>query len=142
MPDQFTPQQRSLFMSRIRGKNTKPELLVRSMLHRMGLRFRIHRADLPGTPDIVLPKFKTVIFVHGCFWHMHNCKRGRSSPRTNKHFWAIKRQGNAARDRRNILRLRKLDWRALVIWQCQLHHLETNQSLLSDLFGRKKKSVP
>jgi DNA mismatch endonuclease (patch repair protein) len=142
MADQFTPQQRSLIMSRIRGKDTKPELVIRSLLHRMGFRFRLHRSDLPGTPDIVLPKFKKVIFVHGCFWHMHNCKRGRSFPRTNERFWTLKRQRNVARDRKNILKLRKLGWRAQVIWQCQLRNLAASQCLLDDVLPSPKKRSP
>ena len=113
MTDRLTKAQRSANMSRIRGKDTTPELTVRSLLHRMGYRFRLHRSDLPGKPDIVLPKYQSVIFVHGCFWHMHSCRRGRSTPVTNARFWKAKREANRKRDRRNVQRLRRLGWRVL-----------------------------
>lgn len=106
-------------MSRIRASNTKPEVALRSMLHRMGYRFRLHRRDLPGTPDIVLPKWKTVIFVNGCFWHGHVCKRGKM-PKTRSDFWAGKVDANRRRDRRNLRRIRSLGWHALVVWECEL----------------------
>lgn len=105
-------------MSRIKGKNTKPEVLVRCMVHRMGYRFRLHRGDLPGKPDLVLPRHKKIIFMHGCFWHMHSCKKGRSTPATNVEFWEKKRTGNRERDRRNIRELKKMGWEVLVVWEC------------------------
>lgn len=105
-------------MSKVRGKNTKPELIVRSLLHRMGYRFRIHRRDLPGNPDIVLPKHKKVIFVHGCFWHGHeNCPRAKR-PSTNKAFWNEKLTKNIERDKQHLQQLEQLGWRALVVWSC------------------------
>ena len=106
-------------MSRIRDKNTKPEILVRKIIHRMGYRFRLHRKDLPGKPDIVLSRHRKIIFVHGCFWHIHNCRYGKVTPKTNAEFWASKRQGNVARDKQNLRRLRKDSWKVLVIWECQ-----------------------
>lgn len=106
-------------MQAIRGKDTKPEVVVRSLVHRMGYRFRLHRRDLPGTPDIVLTRHRKVIFVHGCFWHMHRCKYGRVVPKTNADFWRTKRQANADRDRRSMRRLRKEGWRILIVWECQ-----------------------
>lgn len=118
MVDVHTKKQRSYNMSRIRGKDTKPERIVRSMLHQMGYRFRLHRSDLPGKPDIVLPKHRTVIFVHGCFWHMHNCKYGRVTPQTNTEFWQNKRSGNVERDRANRRKLIKLGWRVVTVWEC------------------------
>jgi len=106
-------------MSRIKGKNTKPEMRVRRLLHALGYRFRLHRKDLPGTPDIVLPRWKAVIFVHGCFWHIHEgCKRAKR-PQTHKAFWDRKLQGNKARDAKKIEELEKLGYRCLVIWECE-----------------------
>ena len=120
MADVLTPTQRSRCMSCIRSKNTKPEILVRSMLHRMGFRFRLHRKDLPGRPDIVLPRYRAVVLVHGCFWHKHRCKYGRVTPKTNATFWEDKRNANVERDKKNILALRRKGWRVLVIWECWL----------------------
>jgi DNA mismatch endonuclease, patch repair protein len=114
-----TTAQRSRNMAAIRSKNSRPELVVRSLLHSLGFRFRIHQADLPGKPDVVLPRFKAVIFVHGCFWHMHHCKKGVSTPTTNREFWRSKRVANEVRDRRQIRKLR-FNWRVLVVWQCQM----------------------
>lgn len=110
-------------MSSIRGQNTKPERIVRSTLHRMGYRFRLQRRDLPGKPDIVLSSLRKVIFVHGCFWHMHRCKYGRVTPRTNARFWRVKREGNVVRDRRNISALRRAGWEVRVVWECQTRDL-------------------
>ena len=100
-------------------KNTKPEIVVRKLLCEMGLRYRLHRNDLPGKPDIVMPGRKVAIFVHGCFFHMHKCRYGRVMPATNAEFWQIKRSGNAARDRRNATQLRKLGWQVFTVWECQ-----------------------
>ena len=106
-------------MSRIANQNTSPELIVRSVLHRMGLRFRLHRKDLPGKPDIVLPKYNTVIFVHGCFWHNHKkCVDGHT-PKSNSDFWQQKFERNKARDLRQKKALRILGWRVLIIWECE-----------------------
>ena len=118
MTDVHTREQRSYNMSRIKGKDTKPELIVRSLVHQMGLRFRLHRKDLPGKPDIVLPRHNKIIFVHGCFWHMHRCRYGRVKPKANAEFWQEKREGNVARDRRNLKALRADGWQVLVIWEC------------------------
>lgn len=106
-------------MSRIRGQNTGPEKRVRATLHRMGYRFRLHRRDLPGTPDIVLPRHNAIVFVHGCFWHLHSCKAGRVSPSTNADFWRSKRLGNFRRYARNRRQLKKLGWKVAVVWECQ-----------------------
>jgi len=116
--DRISKERRSWNMSRIRSKDTKPELLVRSLLHRNGFRFRLHRRDLPGTPDIVLPKYKTVIFVHGCFWHRHRGCRFAYQPRSNRGFWAMKFRHNVARDRGVRRRLRRLGWHVVVTWEC------------------------
>jgi DNA mismatch endonuclease (patch repair protein) len=118
MTDVHTKAQRSYNMSRIKNKNTQPEIIVRSMVHRMGYRFRLHRKDLPGKPDLVLTRYEKVIFVHGCFWHMHNCRYGRVKPATNTKFWHNKRNGNRDRDRRIIRKLRRLGWNVLVVWEC------------------------
>lgn len=108
-------------MSRVSGKNTKPELVVRSLLHKMGFRFRLHRKDLPGKPDIVLPKFKKVIFIHGCFWHGHiDCRRSKR-PTTNEVFWKEKLDRNKARDKISLKNLSDLGWGVLVIWVCEIN---------------------
>ena len=122
--DVHSQQQRSFNMSKIRDKNTKPEMIVRSIVHRMGFRFSLHNKKLPGKPDIVLSRHKKIIFVHGCFWHIHNCKYGKVKPATNADFWTNKRQGNAARDKENIRKLKQLGWRVLVIWECQIRKSE------------------
>ena len=110
---------RSRNMAAILGKNTKPELIVRRSLHRAGLRFRLH-IKLPGRPDIVLPKHKTVIFVHGCFWHRHDCPNGRVMPATRRDFWKAKLEGNAERDRRNQVILTTTGWHIHTIWECEI----------------------
>ena len=110
-------------MSRIRAKDTKPEIIVRSLLHRMGYRFRLHRNDLPGKPDIVLPKYRTVIFVHGCFWHRHSKCRFAYMPKSRKEFWMNKFQTNRNRDRNNIHRLVSSGWGVVTVWECQLKQL-------------------
>ena len=107
-------------MSRIKGKNTRPEILVRSILHRLGFRFRLHAKNLPGRPDIVLPKYKTVIFVHGCFWHRHRGCKNCTTPTNRREFWITKLEGNAARDKLHRKALQKLGWRTLVIWECDV----------------------
>lgn len=118
MPDNHTPQQRSENMRAVHGKNTAPELFVRSMLHRLGYRFRLHRRDLPGTPDIVFPAPRSVMFVHGCFWHGHNCPRG-NPPSSNLDFWRQKIDGNKQRDRRTEKQLQKDGWKVLTVWACE-----------------------
>ena len=125
--DVFTKEKRSQIMSEIKGKNTKPEKIVRSLLHQMGYRFRLHRRDLPGNPDIVLPKHKKVIFVHGCFWHGHeDCPRAKR-PSTNKKFWNEKLSKNIKRDISNQKELKKLGWLPFVVWQCQIKDIDTLQ---------------
>lgn len=111
---------RSRVMSRIRGYDTSPEKQVRSFLHRAGFRFRLHVPDLPGSPDIVLPGRRTVIFVHGCFWHRHPGCQKAYMPKSNVRFWTEKFSANVARDRRKEKELRRLGWRVLVVWECSL----------------------
>ncbi len=117
--DRLSPERRSWLMSRIKGANTKPELEVRSLLHRMGYRFRLHRRDLPGTPDIVLPGRATVVFVNGCFWHGHACKRSKM-PKSRESYWVAKIEGNRLRDARKRRRLKALGWKVVVVWECEL----------------------
>ena len=117
MADVLTPEQRRLNMSRIRGKNTKPELLLRQGLHARGLRFRLHRKDLPGRPDLVFPRYSAAILVHGCFWHRHPGCRKASAPASL--FWAKKFALNVARDVRVASELRKLGWHVVTIWECE-----------------------
>lgn len=118
MPDTLTHIQRHKCMAAIRGTDTEPERVVRSALHRLGYRFALHRADLPGKPDIVMPAHQVIVFVHGCYWHMHTCKRGRSTPATNALFWRVKRAKNQQRDRKTSALLRRTGWRVLVVWEC------------------------
>ena len=118
--DTLSKAERSRNMAQIRGKDTGPERLVRSLLHRAGYRFRLHVKDLPGKPDIVLPRYGTVIFVHGCFWHRHPGCKGATTPKTHRKFWADKFARNVANDRRHVRRLRRLGWRVIIVWECQL----------------------
>lgn len=126
-----TTEQRSENMSRIRGKNTRPELLVRSQLHRLGYRFSLHKSNLPGKPDITLSKHKTVIFIHGCFWHQHVGCPAAGIPKTNTHFWNEKLIGNVLRDEQTVSDLHTLGWKVIIIWEC-----ETKASKLPDTINR------
>jgi len=121
--DVFTPEQRSKIMARVRSKDTQPEILVRSTLHAMGYRFRLHRKDLPGNPDIVLPRHWTVIFVHGCFWHQHAGCAAAALPKGNRQYWERKLSRNAARDGRNQQSLDEQGWRVIVLWECDLRKM-------------------
>lgn len=129
---------RSEIMRAIRGANTQPEIEVRSLVHRLGYRFRLHRRDLPGKPDLVFPARRKVIFVHGCFWHSHACKTGLI-PKTNRGFWLPKLRRNKARDTRNIEALTELGWDALVIWQCELKDGASVNKRVRKFLGRKKE---
>jgi DNA mismatch endonuclease, patch repair protein len=117
-------------MRAVKSANTRPELQLRSLLHRAGLRFRLHRKDLPGCPDIVLPSRRAVIFVHGCFWHGHNCKRGSRVPKSNQEYWLAKIRRNRERDQRARKQLRSLGWIVLVVWECALNRPEKALSLI------------
>lgn len=121
--DVLTPEQRKRNMSAIKGKNTKPEILVRKLLHELGYRFRIQRKDLPGKPDIVLPKYKTAIFINGCFWHRHAGCKYASNPSTNSEFWEKKFAANVKRDARNYAALREQGWNVLIIWECEVKEI-------------------
>lgn len=123
MTDVFSKEKRSWIMGRIAGRNTKPEIAVRSVIHRLGYRFRLHQRNLPGKPDIVLPRLNKAVFVHGCFWHGHKCLRGRR-PATNKRFWNKKLNLNKDRDARFNRLLRRLGWKLLVVWECELKNAD------------------
>ena len=132
MADVLTKEQRKFNMSRIRGKDTKPEKLVRSLLHKNGYRFRLHVKNLPGKPDIVLPKYKKIVEVRGCFWHMHNCKYGNVKPKNNAEFWEKKRQSTVKRDEENIRKLKNLGWRTLIVWECWCKHSTHLEKILKE----------
>ena len=129
--------ERSRNLAAISGKDTAPELTVRKMLHGMGLRFRLHREDLPGRPDIVLPRHRTVVFVHGCFWHRHEGCRFTTTPKTRREFWQAKFNGNVARDSRNQADLAELGWRVIVVWECELKQPDFLRNRLTDEFNFK-----
>lgn len=119
MVDHITKEQRSRNMARVKNKNTTPELKVRKLLHKFGFRFRLHRKDLPGNPDIVLPRHHKIIFVHGCFWHGHDCPRGKR-PATREEFWDRKLDANIERDKFNQNALEELGWNIMVLWECEI----------------------
>lgn len=134
--DIFSPEKRSQIMSRVRGYDTEPELLVRSFLFRLGYRFRIHQDKLPGNPDIVLARHKKVIFVHGCFWHGHKgCSRSKR-PQAHYSFWKEKLDKNTERDKMQQGELRKLGWKYLVIWQCQIKNFERLQKRIKEFLEK------
>jgi DNA mismatch endonuclease (patch repair protein) len=116
-------------MSRIKGKDTRPEKIVRSLLHRMGYRFRLHGKGLPGRPDIVLPKHKTVIFVHGCFWHRHRGCKNCTTPTNRRTWWLTKLNGNARRDKLHQCALRKLGWHSITVWECETERPKESERL-------------
>lgn len=134
MVDTLTQEERSERMARIRGRDTAPELKVRRFLHAMGFRYRLHVRNLPGKPDIVLPKYRTVVLVNGCFWHAHRCQKGRL-PATRREFWASKFQRNRERDRANRRRLRAAGWQVIILWECELSKSRIDRVL--DRLARK-----
>ena len=136
MADVLTPEQRSFNMSRIRSRDTRPEMIVRSIVHGLGFRYRLHKKDLPGKPDLVLVRHRKVIDVHGCFFHMHNCPYGKVVPATNAEFWRTKRESNLNRDRRNVKLLKDSGWQVLIVWECQTRHPETLEKTLSEFLMR------
>ena len=131
MVDHLTPEKRSWNMSKIRSGNTKPEMIVRSLLHRMGYRFRLHRKDLPGKPDIVLPKYNTVIFVHGCYWHRHKGCKYAYNPKSRIDFWQNKFKSNVERDKKNRIALEKLGWNVKVMWECETKEIKVLQKAIA-----------
>lgn len=132
MVDRITKENRSLNMSRIRSKDTIPERIVRSFLHRAGYRFRLHRKDLPWTPDIVLSRLRTVIFVHGCFWHRHEGCKYAYSPQTRKEFWQKKFEENVKRDQKNSEILSQMGWKVEIVWECETK----DEHMLKEVLGR------
>lgn len=140
MVDHLTREQRSRNMSAVRNRNTAPELLARKAAHRLGLRFRLHRSDLPGSPDFVLPKHRTAVFVHGCFWHGHGCSRSKL-PQTNVRFWTDKIGKNRLRDAKAEAALRRDGWRVQIVWQCELRNLDTALARLSAVAKRLRNKV-
>lgn len=131
MIDHVNANKRSLIMAAVSRENTKPEKILRKALHRLGYRFRLHRKDLPGTPDIVFPSKHAAIFVHGCYWHGHNCRWGRL-PKSNVVYWRHKIETNKARDNRQIKELEALGWRVKVVWQCELRNLSGTVDEVTD----------
>jgi len=122
--DKLTPEQRSALMRKIRHKDTRPEVAVRSRLHRLGYRFRLHRQNLPGKPDLAFVSRKKAIFIHGCFWHGHDCRAGRNRPVTNTQYWQGKRRRNRERDARSIAELSAQGWTAMTVWECELRNID------------------
>jgi DNA mismatch endonuclease, patch repair protein len=120
-------------MSRIRGRHSQPELRVRTLLHGLGFRYRLHGKALPGKPDLVFARAHAVLFVHGCFWHMHRCKYGKPAPATNASFWAEKRRSNVERDKRNRAALRTAGWRVFEVWECHTRDEENLRAKLEPL---------
>jgi DNA mismatch endonuclease, patch repair protein len=141
MPERLSKSQRSRNMAAIRSKDSKPEIRVRSIVHRLGYRFRLHQEDIQGRPDMVLRRLNALIFVHGCFWHLHHCRRGKLAPVNNAMFWRKKRSANALRDRKQLTQLRR-SWKVLVIWECQLRSPRLEKRLLSFLQQCEAKVRP
>ena|SRR5579871_931873 len=139
MADNRSPESRSALMARIGGKDTAPELIVRRLLHSLGYRFRLHRRDLPGKPDIVFPVREKAIFVNGCFWHAHGCRIGRP-PKSKLEFWGPKLAGNRARDKRNRAKLRSMGWAVLTVWQCQTRNPDRLSTTLLSFLGPPGKN--
>ncbi len=135
--DTFTPEKRSEIMRSVRSKDTKPEKIVRSIAHRLGFRFRLHRKDLPGKPDLTFPKLKKVIFVHGCFWHGHNCRAGNNRPKSNTDYWNKKLARNKQRDKSNIQQIIKLGWKPLIVWECETKNIN-NLSIKIEKFLKNR----
>lgn len=133
--DFMSSDQRSAHMAKIRSKNTKPEVLLRSSLHRAGYRFRLHARYLPGRPDLVFPSRRKVIFVNGCFWHGHSCQVGSRLPKTNTEFWRVKREKNQDRDTRQRAELATLGWDAFTIWECELESGSPLGASLAEFLG-------
>nr|WP_246776513.1 very short patch repair endonuclease [Bradyrhizobium sp. CCBAU 53351] len=142
MMDRMTTEQRSRVMSRVRGRDTAPEMTVRRIAHALGLRFRLHRRDLPGTPDLVFPKSRTAVFVHGCFWHRHpGCSRA-SMPQTRIEFWRSKLAGNVVRDRAASAALKKAGWKVAVVWECEVKNPDKVGKRLLDAIKRARPRAP
>jgi DNA mismatch endonuclease, patch repair protein len=135
MPEFISVAQRSQVMAAVKSRDTQPELYVRRIAHRLGFRFRLHVEELPGTPDIVFPRLKKIINVHGCFWHSHRCRHGQRSPVLNASYWQCKRARNVVRDRRVRRQLRRIGWQVLTIWECQLRDVDRVTKKIADFLG-------
>jgi DNA mismatch endonuclease (patch repair protein) len=143
--DVFTPEKRSQVMRQVKAKGTSPELRVRRLLWGLGLRYRLHRKDLPGAPDIVLPSRRLAVFVHGCFWHGHDCARGSRVPKQNRDYWTAKIARNRARDERTQAELSALGWTPLVVWECELKDepaLRARLEAAASLAAPRRRSRP
>jgi DNA mismatch endonuclease, patch repair protein len=139
MADVFSKAKRSEVMARIKGSNTKPEIAVRSILHRLGFRFRLHSKVLIGRPDIVLPKWKTVVFVHGCFWHQHRNCQFAYTPKTRRSFWVNKFAANLARDEKVKSQLARMGWRVITVWECEVSNRDRVAVALERAIRRPRK---
>lgn len=139
MADRLTPEHRSWNMSRIKSKNTKPEIVLRSLLHRSGFRFRLHDKKLPGRPDIVLPKYQSVIFVNGCFWHRHEHCKLSYTPKSRQNFWDKKFSDTVNRDQKKIKLLKESGWNVITVWECELN--SNPESILKRTISTIKKAV-
>lgn len=135
--DNLTSEQRKRTMARVKSMNTTPEMIVRRIVHRMGYRYRLHSHQLPGNPDMVFVKRRKIIFVHGCFWHGHECKSGIKQPKTNSEYWLRKLQRNKSRDTETYEKLKELDWEILVVWECELKNREQLIENLHRYLGTK-----
>ena len=134
MADRLPSAERCKLMSKVRNKNTDLELTVRRILHRNGYRFRLHTRDLPGSPDIVLPRYRMALFVHGCFWHGHDCRLG-SKPKSNQNYWGPKIATNRSRDERNLEKLKDIGWSVLVLWECDIRRAEGLRETLENFMA-------
>lgn len=133
--DKIDKATRSRVMASVKSKNTKPEMKVRSLTHKLGYRYRLHRKSLPGKPDMVFPSRKIAVFIHGCFWHGHDCKHGKRQPSSNTDYWQSKILGNMERDKRVQAELSELGWKSVTIWECQIYDEDFPQKLTSILSG-------
>jgi len=133
--DVFEANKRSDIMRRVRSEDTQPEMAVRKMIHALGSRFRLHRKDLPGTPDIVLPRHQKAILVHGCFWHGHDCPAGRNTPKSNIEYWSRKLERNRLRDADNLAKLKAMGWDVLIVWECEVRNVENMKLRLERFLG-------
>jgi DNA mismatch endonuclease (patch repair protein) len=133
-----TPELRSRIMRAVKGRDTGPEMLVRRLAFNMGYRYRLHRADLPGKPDLVFASRHKIIFVHGCFWHGHDCPRGARQPKQNAEYWLAKISGNRERDKANLVNLHRLGWKTLIIWECELKEPVAVKCRIADFLDNKE----
>ena len=136
MVDNLTEKQRKHCMRQVKSKDTRPEIVVRKLISLMGYRYRLHRKDLPGCPDLVFSVGKKVIFINGCYWHRHTCKKGRSKPETNKDFWRTKFYRTKQRDKENRKKLKKLGWQILTIWECQIKNVEKLKKMVTEFIEK------